>query len=371
MKITIVGAGHIGVINAYCLGKLGHEIELVDIDEEKVGRFKDKTPLFLEKDLDWPWLFSHARCSLKLDVSESDLVLVCIDAPVVSGVYNYDGIKEILKICSSCKSDVVIRSTFGAKQLDEISKFCAGVNCIYWPEFLREGSAIKDFKNDSALVAPFNGGNTTVFERINLPSGYASYSNPKVLAAVKVYSNAYRALKTSFGNSVGLALSDLEVDAEEFFEAFIGLRGNCDSLYLRPGDPYGGFCLPKETDACSTEISKYVSNSANIFKCSNLFNQEYIARKVNEIVCSGIKSILFYGVEFKKGTSDVRNSPYLEIANELKLKGILVYIDSGIMSKGFERYEHQNVDAIFLRQFDDYEKNSGVGLDAKLFYFVR
>lgn len=352
MKISILGAGHIGVINGYCLARLGHQIHMVDIDPVKIELFRSKTPFFSEKDLDWDWFFERVSCSSNLDCGLSSLVMVCIDAPVRDGMYEYTAFERVFEECREARLPVLLRSTFGVAEIAALRKYVEDVQCVYWPEFLREGSALKDFYSDPAFVASFDGSAPAFMDELNLPSSYIASSSPESLAATKVFSNAFRAVKTSFANAVGLALKDAKIDIEDFFKIFSALRGNCDDLYLRPGDPFGGFCLPKETQVASKIMSRYVDDSSNIFAATYQFNECYVQTKISEILTSGVDSIIFAGFSFKSGTSDTRNSPYLAIARALQAEGLKVFVVGGDEDEGILDPSGVRVKSAFLRQFD-------------------
>jgi len=309
MKVQVLGSGYIGSVNAFCLMHRA-EVSVFDVDPFKQAKFESKTPLFQETNFDWDMFFNRITFE-KLDAP--DAIIVCVNAPVEGNGYNLTNILQILEEHSSLP--VILRSTLGPQEIDVLSR--VEHKCLYyWPEFLREGSAISDFLRDENFLSMITG--TKRREVVQSIIGdFTMLSDAKAAESVKFLSNYYRALKVSFGNQVGVLLDQYDVDQDAFFDVFFRLRGNCDAMYLRPGPPFGGLCLPKETEMAQGMIAQHFGLEANLAATVARVNEVMIQRKVELIVASGAKRVGISEFSFKAGTSDLRNSPTIALGMAL------------------------------------------------------
>lgn len=324
MNIKIIGCGHIGAINAYCLAKMGNTISVSEIDDRKLLQLSSAEPLFSEKGFDWPYFYKNI--SIAHEKTAYDIALICVDAKIENGDYQLDSLAGIVREEAEKQKTVLIRTTLGGQGVEKLRKLMGECqNVYYWPEFLREGSAINDFMVDTHYIAPLFRAKNSIIPKIGISGRVTKVDCAVTLAFVKMYSNAFRALKLTFANSVAYATSKFDISHELFTEIFCELRGNCDSAYLRPGDPFGGFCLPKETDAAAElALLSGITDECNIFSSINKFNAKLIEDMAGYIDKYDVSEISMVGLEFKVGTSDTRNSPYLQLSNYLTARGIKV-----------------------------------------------
>lgn len=347
MKINVIGAGHIGIVNAYALSKLGHEVCMTDVDSKKQNQYRNRVPFFEEKDLDWDYVFDNIILMDEVNV-DVDIHLVCIGLEFADDNYETSNLIKLLQQLMAAKSVIVIRSTLGIGEIDFIRSKITNFSGILWPEFLREGSALSDYTTDQNFYSIIGDEDKKgVMDRLNLSGPLINITNVYSLSAVKMYSNAWRAIKLSFINSVAFSDDAKRIDFDEFLRVFKILRGNCDDAYLSPGDPYGGYCLPKETEAASHKLKQVSNIQGNVFLAANKFNDELIEQLHKKIVRSDIKCLLYIDTAFKQGTSDTRNSPYERLLTLCRSSNIrtIKYCDSMEIK----------IDALtgfFLRQFD-------------------
>ena len=347
MKINIIGAGHIGVINGACLSKLNHKIHFTDSDITKLGKFRERVPFFEEKDLDWDGLYNNTTISSTID-EQSDLFLICISIPVVDEQYDISQLLLLIDRLVHTDKPIILRSTLGFNELTQITQLTANYPALIWPEFLREGSALNDFETDDNYFASIGCENiSSIVDELALPNKTVLVSDPFTLASVKMYSNAWRAIKLSFINSIKSSTGAPLINFSEFRQIFSALRGNCDELYLMPGDPFGGYCLPKELCAASNKLHAQLPHAPNMFKAAFDFNKFMVTQKANEILELAPDVVHFIGLEFKSGTSDIRNSPYLDLKNILVENGLIV----NVLRSDEHICGHQNA-VLVKRQFD-------------------
>lgn len=310
MKIQILGSGYIGSVNAYCLMDRA-EVCVYDIDPEKKSRFKSKTPFFFETNFHWDVFFDRIDFGV---MDTPDVIIVCVNAPVKGNGYDLTNILRILE--QSTKTPVVLRTTLGPREIETLAH--AQHECLYyWPEFLREGSAISDFFRDKNFVSLVAGVEREELIQ-SIIGNYTFLPDAKAAASVKFISNYYRALKVSFGNQIGVLLDEHGIDQDVFFDVFFRLRGNCDAMYLRPGPPFGGHCLPKETAMAEEMIESLFGSEANLAATATKVNEAMIQRKVEAIRSSGAKRVGLSEFSFKAGTSDLRNSPTMALGMALR-----------------------------------------------------
>ncbi|MDC0454353.1 hypothetical protein OAL98_03955 [Gammaproteobacteria bacterium] len=344
--VIVVGLGYIGGINAYYLSSKT-KVFVDEVDDKKITKFNLKQPIFDEVDLDWALFYDRVSLASSLPKVQSDmLVVVCVDAPVNDGTYDLSAITKVLKKYSN--NPVIVRSTLDSVAIENLSNF-EHRNLYYWPEFIREGSALADMKRDTDYLAPITSNDSSDIQtRLHLLLGkdLIVSKDPKALATAKSFSNAFRALKVTLGNSLEPYMFQNNVDYEEFLSIFGSLRGNLDLSYLRPGGPYGGFCLTKEVEFWAKATSD--AESINIFKSVHLINESAIERKTKEIVNAGVRCVAFESFAFKEGTDDVRRSPFIAVAKGLESQNIKI-IDLFNTSKGeFSGITtEENIDAYF------------------------
>ena len=143
---------------------------------------------------------------------------------------------------------------------------------------------------------------------------------------MKYINNSWHALKVTFGNEVGAVCKELGIDSQEVMKLFTKDTAlNISANYLRPGFAYGGSCLPKDLSGF-LNLASSVNVSSSLLEGVGKSNQEHIDRAIDLIISRNEKKICFYGITFKEGTDDVRNSPSLEVINFLLKKGYEIKI---------------------------------------------
>ncbi|GAB4334219.1 MAG: GDP-mannose 6-dehydrogenase [Calditrichia bacterium] len=350
MKITVFGLGYVGCISAACFAKEGHQVVGVDVNEEKVNIINQGKSPIVEPGLE-PLIQEvvssgalKATTDYREAVQNSDLSLVCVGTPSrKNGSVNLDYIFRVAEQVGEALKDsdnyhvFVIRSTvlpgtheISKKIIAEKSGKTPGVDfgvCSN-PEFLREGSALKDFYDP-----PY-----TVIGELDKKSGdylaeiYKNIEAPlirtevKVAELVKYANNTFHALKVAFGNEMGTICKQVGVDGHKLMEIFcMDTKLNLSSYYLKPGFAFGGSCLPKDVRAI-TYFAK--SNDLNLPLLNSVMpsNQVHIKRAVEMVMSTGKKNVGVLGLSFKGDTDDLRESPMVEVVETLLGKGYNIKI---------------------------------------------
>lgn len=346
MKVTIFGLGYVGTVSAGCLANTGHEVIGVDPVQTKVDLINNGQSPIIEADIGDIIASSvrDGRLRATTDVNEAilntELSFVCVGTPSQPNG-NLD-LRYIQRVCEQIgqtlkeKSEwhtVVIRSTIlpgtmcriVIPTLEQSSGKTAGVDfgICHNPEFLREGSAVKDFHCPPK----------TVIGELDQASGdllaqlYAGLPAPlirtdlKTAEMVKYVDNSWHALKIGFANEIGNICKSVDVDAHEVMKIFCEDRKlNISPAYLLPGFAFGGSCLPKDLRALAYR-AKMQDLELPILNSILLSNELQVARGLQLIMDKGHKRIGVLGFSFKAGTDDLRESPIIEVTERLLGKG--------------------------------------------------
>ncbi len=351
MKISIFGLGYVGCVSAACLANDGHQVTGVDVSQYKVDSIiAGKSPI-IERGLDElikKQIESGTLCATtdgQKAVLQSDLSLICVGTPSASNGSLNTGYVE--KVCAEIgaalakKSDyhvVVIRSTVLPTTvqnklipiLEESSGLRAGEDfgvCMN-PEFLREGSAIKDYYRPSYIViGSIDKKSAEIMEKV-----YVAVDSPVIHTTlqtaemVKYASNAFHAVKVSFANEIGNLSKAFGIDGREVMGILVqDHQLNISPTYLRPGFAFGGSCLPKDLRAI-LYAAKDQDIEVPMLGATLESNEQQIQRGVELIQKTGRHKIGVLGLSFKAGTDDIRESPVVSMVETLIGKGYEVRI---------------------------------------------
>lgn len=360
MNISVLGLGYVGCVTAACLARDGHNVVGVDVNPLKVDSINSGQSPVVEPGLDEiienEVKLGHLKASLdsKAAILHSQISLVCVGTPSNdNGSLNLQyvdnvcqEIGEALKIKQGYHV-IVIRSTVlpGTVQdrlipiLEEYSGLCAGIDfgvCMN-PEFLREGSAIKDYYNPSLIVIgelDQRSGDFIypIYKSIN---GTVSRTSLKAAEMVKYSCNAFHALKVAFANEIGNICKKHGIDGQEVMEIFVKDRQlNISDTYLRPGFAFGGSCLPKDVRALVYR-AKEVDLDCNLLNSILPSNQKHIEIAIRTVEKSGKKKVGLLGLSFKPETDDLRESPAIILAETLMGRGyqVLIFDDTVQLSR--------------------------------------
>ena len=351
MKVSIIGTGYVGLPAGAGLASKGHEVTCVDIDEEKVEKInRGECPIFEE---DLPELLeqvvSEGRLEATTDTEEavknSDVTFLAVGTPMKEdGSINLDYIKEAAEdVGNALKGKdgyhvVVVKSTVVPTTteeeiipiLEEESGKSAGEDfgvCMN-PEFLREGTALKDFLDpDRIVIGELDERSGETLEKL-----YRDFEAPilrtevKAAELIKYASNSLLATKISFINEIGNLCKELGIDVYEVADG-VGMDHRIKRDFLNAGCGFGGSCFPKDVRALikfmeEKEVEPSILESViDVNTDQKTKPVEILEEKIGDL--EG-KTIAVLGLAFKPGTDDVRNSPAIDMIQELKDKGAKV-----------------------------------------------
>ena len=338
--------GYVGVVSAACLSKEGHDIIGVDVEKTKVDLInKGKTPI-IEKQIaelvESAVQNGHlqATTNTKEAILNSELSFVCVGTPSQSNG-NLD-LKYIRRVCKEIgealthkpKSHiVVIRSTIlpGTMRnviipiLKETSGRSIGkeLGICNNPEFMREGQAVQDFYHPPKTVI----GETDSYSGDLLASVYENLDAPLIRTnletaeMIKYVDNIWHALKIGFANEIGNICKVLGIDGHKVMDIFCqDTKLNISNAYLKPGFAFGGSCLPKDLRAL-TYMARGLDLEQPILNAILPSNALQVNRALRMIKDKGNKKVGILGFSFKAGTDDIRESPMVEVIENLLGKG--------------------------------------------------
>jgi len=344
--LSVFGLGYVGCVSAACFADDGNDVIGVDVNPTKVEIINaGKTPIIEEgiNELIGKVVAEgrlHATTDSTRAVHDSDLSLICVGTPSnQNGSLHLRHVEQVCReIGAAIKTKdrrhiVVIRSTMlpGTVQntvipaLEETSGKKAGTDfgiCIN-PEFLREGSSLKDFHNPPFTLIGADDEETieavrSLYASINAPVFVTSL---KTAEMVKYVCNCFHALKVTFANEVGNICKALEIDSHEVMHVFCqDTKLNLSPYYLKPGFAFGGSCLPKDLRAINYK-AKELDVEVPVLSAILPSNRLQVERAVEMVRQSGKSRVGVLGFSFKAGTDDLRESPMVTLIETLIGKG--------------------------------------------------
>ena len=334
-KIAVIGTGYVGLVTGLGFAKLGHYVQFVDFDVEKINKLKNQVLPFYEPGLED--IFSDKEVADRVTYSseysqslkEAEIVFICVQTPqevdkTTNPSFLYDALSSVKELVGE-GTVICIKSTFPPTLLDELEMKNLDVsNIVFNPEFLREGSAIFDFNNpDRILIGGSNKESLELLENLYKDFNSEIITTDSVTALlIKYLSNSYLPMRLSFVNEALQIGDSLGADIPTLFEG-IGSDKRIGKDYFRPSPGWGGSCFPKDTRALEVILSDKELNSPllNAINLSNQEHIEWISKKLIDLSSFNSKTnIVLYGAAFKENTDDMRDSPTIELYKVLKSK---------------------------------------------------
>ncbi|HSF87010.1 MAG TPA: nucleotide sugar dehydrogenase [Acidimicrobiia bacterium] len=357
MRVAIFGLGYVGSVTAGCLTRDGHHVVGVDPNLTKLELLRTGRSPVIEPGLDQ--LIQSAAEAGRLEgttsaadaVERTDLAFVCVGTPSQkNGQINLDHVQTVMDQIGSALRErtgryiVVLRSTVlpGTTRntvvaaLEASSGKTAGVDfdVCFVPEFLREGSAVADYFDPPKTVIGSLDGKApeaihSLFERFEAPLIITDLETAEM---IKYVDNAWHAVKVGFANEVGRLARAANIDGRRVMDIFTeDTKLNISTKYLRPGQAFGGSCLPKDLRAIEHH-AKTIDLDLPIMSSVLPSNDVHLDHAFDLIEESGSKQIGILGLSFKGGTDDVRESPMMELAERLIGKGYDLRIHDPVVS---------------------------------------
>ena len=341
-QIVVVGLGYVGLTSSVGLAQLGHEVLGYDVDGGKIETLSaGKSPIFekgLEASLNDSIKSRRLVFTPKLEAVEAfkpDIVFVCVGTPQDhSGAADLSILFSVTQQLSEklpSGAILVVKSTVPVGTCQKISESLnrSDVFVSSNPEFLREGTAIKDFMEPDRIVV----GSSTPEVAKRVMSLYDEIDSPKLETSlesaelIKYAANAYLAMRLSFTNEIANLAEATHANVDQVLFG-MGLDKRIGTSFLKPGPGWGGSCFPKDTSALLAIAEEY-GTRLQLVESAISSNDSALTRSVDAIekLVGGDlmnKSVTVWGIAFKANTDDVRDSPALQIIQELLKRGAKV-----------------------------------------------
>jgi GDP-mannose 6-dehydrogenase len=345
-RISIFGLGYVGAVSLACLARDGHRVIGVDIDPVKLGLIRARKSPILEEGIQELMrdVVDSGRVTVTDDslqaVHDTEVSFICVGTP--SAANGSQDLTAILRLAEQIgaaiktKRDfhtIVVRSTVQPGTLEEklepilesASGKKSGVDfgLAFQPEFLREGSSIRDYDHPPYTIV---GGNceaavNAVREIFQHLDARFMVTSIRVAETLKMSCNAFHALKITFANEIGRISQSLGIDSHEVMRLVCAdTRLNISPAYLKPGFAFGGSCLPKDLRALA-QIAKHNDLEIPMLASLLVSNRVHIDHAVDKILKLGRPRVGMLGLSFKTGTDDLRESPLVMVAKRLLGEG--------------------------------------------------
>jgi GDP-mannose 6-dehydrogenase len=346
MKVSVFGLGYVGSVSAASLAADGHEVVGVDVNADKVASVNAGRSPIVEPGLGDLLSRGVAQGRLRATISTEDAIrssevsLLCVGTPSRrNGSLDLAYLERVCQQIGAALRDqpayhvVVVRSTvlpgtthevvIPALERESGKTYGDGFGVSVNPEFLREGTALGDFRRPPLTVVGHNhaadaSGTIALYQAIDAPLVSTSI---RVAEMMKYTSNTWHALKVCFANEIGNLCKKVGVDSHEVMDIFCrDEKLNLSPYYLKPGFAFGGSCLPKDVRALQYH-AKEVDVEMPLIQSILPSNRLQIQHAIDEILDTGKHNVGLLGFSFKAGTDDLRESPIVILAEALLGKG--------------------------------------------------
>jgi GDP-mannose 6-dehydrogenase len=347
MRISVFGLGYVGAVSAACLAADGHTVVGVDTNQLKVDLLNQGRSPVVEAGLGE--LVAEGVGSGRLRattdcveaVGSSDLGFVCVGTPSkANGSLDLTYLRRVAEDIGKALRVhqvpfvVVVRSTVLPGTTREVViptiEGAAGrsVSVCVHPEFLREGTAIRDYREPSKVVvgATHEDARALVTPAVVQPGAPVIQTEIELAEIAKYADNAWHALKVTFANEIGSLAKAQGLDGQRVMEMLCAdTKLNLSPVYLRPGFAFGGSCLPKDVRALRYR-GRSLDLDLPVLNAILPSNQQQLDRAFQMIANAGARQVGVLGLAFKAGTDDLRESPMVEVVERLIGKGYDVRI---------------------------------------------
>lgn len=356
MKISVFGLGYVGAVSCACLPELGHEVIGVDTNPAKVRMINDGQSPVVEDGID-ELIHAAVRAGklratddIDMAIQGSDVSLISVATPSNPNYTpNLAAVDAVIRSIGTAvreksgRHTIVLRSTVQPGTTEDrilpLLEDSAGrrvgdrLSLVFNPEFLREGSSVKDFHQPpQTVIGSVDETGYEVMEQMyaDLP-GTMVRTSCRTAESVKYLCNVFHAMKIVFANEAGSVLKACGLDGREVMRIFCqDTQLNISSAYLRPGFAFGGSCLPKEVKgflALAREREVPIPALQGLLDS----NEAHIDRAYAMIARDGRRKVALFGLAFKPGTDDMRDSPLVTLAERLLGKGFELSIYDGFV----------------------------------------
>ena len=358
-KIVVVGSGYVGMSLATMLSKK-HDVTVLDIDAERVEAINQRKSTIKDDDIEEALLNQQLNIKATTNKEEAykdaHYIIVCTPTNFDESTYFFDTsvVDLVSKEASSINQNalIIIKSTIPVGHTLKLQNTLKTKNIIFSPEFLREGSALKDNLYPSRIIVGNESEKSDEFGELLADSAFEE-KTPILMSssdaeAVKLFSNTYLAMRISFFNELDTFALAKDLSTENIIDG-ISLDPRIGMGYNNPSFGYGGYCLPKDTKQLLANFEELPQTLIKAIISSNEYRKKFI---VDQILNLNPESVGIYRLIMKKGSDNFRTSAVMEILRMIKEKNIKTYI--------FEPLLNQEIfdDSIVIHDLNEFKSRS-------------
>jgi UDPglucose 6-dehydrogenase len=341
MRVTMIGAGYVGLVSGACFADFGHQVTCIDKDGTKISALnRGEIPIFE------PGLAELVESNMRQGrlefatepsrIGAAEVVFIAVGTPSRRGdghadlSFVYQAVREVAPLLNGA-AVVITKSTVPVGTGDEIENILrdkrpdAEIQVVSNPEFLREGAAIQDFKHPDRIVIGSDDERARrvlaeIYRPLYLNAPPIIYVSRRTAELIKYASNAFLATKITFINEMADLCEQVGADVQEVARG-MGLDNRIGAKFLHPGPGFGGSCFPKDTSALIKTAHDHGVPLRLIETVSAVNEQRKraMARKVVQALGGSVrgKTVAVLGLTFKPNTDDTRDSPAIPLITAL------------------------------------------------------
>jgi len=331
--VGVIGVGWVGLVTAACFAELGHPVIARDILPEKVEALSRGELTIHEPGLGELLRRNAERIAFTTDMAEllagARLLFTCVDTPpTYSGDADLSRVRSVVAELSADSDHVlVMKSTVPAGTGESIRRDLPGLSYVSCPEFLKEGTAVKDFMNPDRVVIGSDPGDeesAAAVEALYKPlGGEILHTDVASAEMIKLASNAFLATKISFINEIANVCEEVGADVGQVAQG-MGLDERIGSSFLRAGIGYGGSCFPKDVSALKMlagNTGYHFQLLTSVIEVNELQKRRVVGKLEKHLGSLIGKRIALLGLAFKPDTDDMREASSLVLAARLQGEG--------------------------------------------------